>query len=72
MVERLNGDQFIKEAEKKLKSDWSQPAFIQVFLGNFWEKVGLGSKSERLEQASDLYKQAANAYKLQKRCNFEK
>ena len=31
MVERLNGDQFMKEAEKKLKGDWTQLAFLFKF-----------------------------------------
>jgi len=44
----------MKLADKKMK-------------GNFWEKIGIGSKSERFEEAVELCKQAATSFKLQKR-----
>jgi len=50
----LNGDSFLKEADKKLK-------------GSFWDKIGFGNKSERYEDAVELCKKAANAFKLDKR-----
>jgi len=35
--------------------------------GSFWDKVGLGNKAERYEEAVQLCQKAANSFKLEKR-----
>lgn len=54
------GDELMNEAKKKLKG------CHRCHLGSFFGNLG-SSKSERAEEALELYKQAATSYKLAKR-----
>ena len=65
----IKGDELMKEAEKKLKGK-ALAAFSSIMRnlkGGFFSNLTT-TKAERIEAASDLYKEAAKNYKLAKRC----
>ncbi len=56
----IKGDQCMKEAYKKLKGK------VEYHSGSFFGNI-VSNKTERAEEAIELFKQAATSYKLAKR-----
>lgn len=67
MVEGTNfnkkADDLVAQAEKKLKGN--SPILLCSYLGGFFKNL-MQAKADRMDEAKELFQQAANCYKLTK------